>query len=89
MEKMMGCTVLAFGLMVLVLNATASPSNNITCTDVVKALLPCKSFLVGLCVCFKDVAKKLGVNLDRARSIPKFCDTNVPVPIDPNVDCSK
>ncbi|KAB1221744.1 Non-specific lipid-transfer protein [Morella rubra] len=120
MEKMMGCAVLVFGLMVLVLNATAISPNDITCADAVKALLPCQSFLVGtgpvtappssdccqgaqsvlkeantpetlraLCVCFKDAAKKLGVNPDRAGSIPKFCDMKVPVPIDPDVDCTK
>ncbi|KAB1201377.1 hypothetical protein CJ030_MR0G003838 [Morella rubra] len=38
---------LAFGLMVLVLNATASTTDDITCADAVKALLPCQFFLVG------------------------------------------
>ncbi|KAB1221741.1 hypothetical protein CJ030_MR2G011843 [Morella rubra] len=47
MEKMMGCAVLAFGLMVLVLNATAISPNDITCADAVKALLPCQVILGG------------------------------------------
>ena len=46
-NKMMGCAILAFGLMFLVLNASGSPSNDISCGDGIKALLPCQSFLVG------------------------------------------
>ncbi|KAE7995285.1 hypothetical protein FH972_000103 [Carpinus fangiana] len=46
-NKMMGCAVLAFGLMFLVLNASGSPSNDISCRDAITDLLPCKSFLVG------------------------------------------
>jgi hypothetical protein len=44
-NKMMGCAVLAFGLMFLVLNA--SPSNGISCNDAITDLLPCQSFLAG------------------------------------------
>ncbi|XP_059435678.1 non-specific lipid-transfer protein AP10-like [Corylus avellana] len=45
-KKMMGCVVLAFGLMFLALNASGRPSNDISCTDAVIDLLPCQSFLV-------------------------------------------
>jgi hypothetical protein len=46
-NKMMGCAVLAFGLMFLVLNASGSPSNDISCREGITTLLPCQSFLVG------------------------------------------
>jgi hypothetical protein len=46
-KKKMGCAVLAFGLMFLVLNASGSPSNDISCKDAITTLLPCQLFLVG------------------------------------------
>lgn len=114
----MGCAVLAFGLMFLVLNASGRPSNDISCQDAVTALLPCQSFLVGsgpatptaacclgaqnvlkqattivvrktLCECFKKAGTEMGVKPERAKQIPNLCKIDVPVPIDPNVDCSK
>ncbi|KAB1221799.1 Non-specific lipid-transfer protein AP10 [Morella rubra] len=118
MQKMMGCAILAFGLMIIVVTATAPPSQGIACNDALKDLGPCQSFLVAsgpattpptsdccqgaasvmkqatttdtrksLCVCFKDAGKNMKVNADRAKSLPKLCNLNVPVPIDPNVNC--
>ena len=115
-KKMMRCLALAFGLMILVLNASASPSNDITCQAAVTDLMPCQPFLVGfgpatpsftccegaqnilnqatttatrraLCDCFKNAAKAFGINPDRAIQLPQLCKINVPVPLDPNVDC--
>jgi hypothetical protein len=42
-----------------------------------------------LCECFKKVGKEMGVKPERAKQIPILCKINVPVTIDPNVDCSK
>ena len=115
-KKMMGCLALAFGLMILVLNASASPSNDITCQAAITDLMPCQPFLVGsgpatpsftccegaqnilnqatttatrraLCECFKNAAKAFGINPDRSKKLPQLCKINVPVPLDPNVDC--
>ena len=47
LNKMKGCAGLAFGLMILVLNATARPSNDVPCKDPVFALMPCELFFVG------------------------------------------
>ncbi|XP_059440681.1 non-specific lipid-transfer protein A-like [Corylus avellana] len=117
-NKMMGCAVLAFGLMFLVLNASGRPSNDISCMSALISLLPCQSFLVGsgpasptaacclgaqnvlnqattpesrkvLCECFKKAGKDMGVKPEKAKQIPDLCKIDVPVPIDPDVDCSK
>jgi hypothetical protein len=42
-----------------------------------------------LCECFKNAAKGLGVNPENAKQLPSFCKIQTPVPIDPNIDCSK
>jgi hypothetical protein len=42
-----------------------------------------------LCECFKKAGKEMGVKPERAKQIPDLCKIDVPVPIDPNVDCSK
>ncbi|XP_059440656.1 non-specific lipid-transfer protein-like [Corylus avellana] len=117
-KKMMGCAVWAFGLMFLVLNASGSPSNDISCKDAITTLIPCQPFLVGsdpasptaacclgaqnvvkqattpearkaLCECFKKSGKDMGVKPEKVKQIPDLCKIDVPVPIDPDVDCSK
>ncbi|KAJ8774355.1 hypothetical protein K2173_011604 [Erythroxylum novogranatense] len=42
-----------------------------------------------LCYCFQNAAKSFHVNPEKAKSLPDLCHVQVPVPIDPNVDCSK
>jgi len=42
-----------------------------------------------LCECFKKIGKDMGVKPERAKQISNLCKIDVPVPIDPNVDCSK
>ncbi|KAB1221794.1 Non-specific lipid-transfer protein [Morella rubra] len=42
-----------------------------------------------LCECFKKAAAAGGVKIDKAKQIPNSCGISLPVPIDPNVDCSK
>ncbi|WCJ37332.1 hypothetical protein M5689_018480 [Euphorbia peplus] len=42
-----------------------------------------------LCVCFEEVAPKVGVKTDKAKDLPNLCHVQVPVPIDPTIDCSK
>jgi hypothetical protein len=44
---MMGCAVLAFGLTFLVLNASGSPSNALSCNDAIPTLKLCQPFFVG------------------------------------------
>jgi hypothetical protein len=46
-NKMMGCAVLAFGLMFLVLNASGSPWNDLSCNDAIPTLKLCQPFFVG------------------------------------------
>ncbi|WCJ37331.1 Non-specific lipid-transfer protein 1 [Euphorbia peplus] len=41
-----------------------------------------------LCVCFEEVAPKVGVKTDKAKNLPNLCHVKVPVPIDPTIDCN-
>ncbi|KAL1560126.1 non-specific lipid-transfer protein 1-like [Salvia divinorum] len=45
--------------------------------------------LKDLCSCLKQAAAALLVIADRAKSLPGQCHIQVPVPLDPNVDCSR
>ncbi|KAI3456491.1 hypothetical protein Pfo_013154, partial [Paulownia fortunei] len=47
-----------------------------------------KPDLRSLCECLKQAAAGLRVIVDRAKALPQICTIRVPVPIDPNVDCS-
>ncbi|XP_065876488.1 non-specific lipid-transfer protein-like [Euphorbia lathyris] len=42
-----------------------------------------------LCSCFKQAAASFGIIADKAKQIPDLCHVQVPVPIDPNIDCTK
>ncbi|KAJ9176657.1 hypothetical protein P3X46_011943 [Hevea brasiliensis] len=42
-----------------------------------------------LCQCIKTAAASAGVNPGNAKQLPGLCNVNLPVPIDPSVDCSK
>ncbi|XP_048141299.1 non-specific lipid-transfer protein AP10-like isoform X1 [Rhodamnia argentea] len=42
-----------------------------------------------LCQCFKKAAPGMGVDPQRAKALPESCHIRVPVPIDPQTDCSK
>ncbi|EEF37792.1 Nonspecific lipid-transfer protein precursor, putative [Ricinus communis] len=42
-----------------------------------------------LCDCFKKAGPALGVKPDKAKQLPDLCHVQVPVPIDPTIDCSK
>ncbi|CAN1352762.1 Non-specific lipid-transfer protein 4 [Linum perenne] len=42
-----------------------------------------------LCTCIKSAALAYHVDPPVAKALPGLCQVNVPVPIDPNVDCSK
>ncbi|XP_010054612.2 non-specific lipid-transfer protein AP10 [Eucalyptus grandis] len=42
-----------------------------------------------LCECFKKAAPDLGVDPERAKALHGLCHVQLPVPIDPNIDCSK
>ncbi|XP_057764882.1 non-specific lipid-transfer protein 1-like [Salvia miltiorrhiza] len=48
-----------------------------------------KPELRDLCSYLKQAAASLHVIADRAKSLPQNCHIQVPVPIDPNVDCSR
>ncbi|XP_038688761.1 non-specific lipid-transfer protein-like [Tripterygium wilfordii] len=41
-----------------------------------------------LCNCFENSFKAYGSYAEKAKQIPELCHVPVPVPIDPNVDCS-
>ncbi|CAN0892615.1 Non-specific lipid-transfer protein 5 [Linum grandiflorum] len=42
-----------------------------------------------ICTCIKSAAVAYHVDPTVAKGLPDLCHVNVPVPIDPNVDCSK
>ncbi|KAL8032895.1 hypothetical protein ABFX02_13G127000 [Erythranthe guttata] len=43
-----------------------------------------------ICQCLKNAAAAAtGVNADRAKQLPGLCNINLPVPIDPNVNCDR
>ncbi|XP_050206649.1 non-specific lipid-transfer protein A-like [Mercurialis annua] len=42
-----------------------------------------------LCDCFKQASRSFGVKADKAKQIPDLCHVQVPVPIDPSIDCTK
>ncbi|CAK9181701.1 unnamed protein product [Ilex paraguariensis] len=42
-----------------------------------------------LCECFKKAAPAMGVKVDRAKELPDLCKVQVPVAIDPNINCNK
>lgn len=48
-----------------------------------------KPDLRNLCGCLKQAASALHVIVDKAKSLPQNCHIQVPVPIDPNVDCTR
>ncbi|CAL1402033.1 unnamed protein product [Linum trigynum] len=41
-----------------------------------------------LCKCFKPAAITYRVDPPVAKALPSLCRVNVPVPIDPNIDCN-
>ncbi|KAJ8758920.1 hypothetical protein K2173_002699 [Erythroxylum novogranatense] len=41
-----------------------------------------------LCKCFQSAAKSFPVDPDKAKAIPDLCHVQVPVPIDPTIDCN-
>ncbi|KAF5728886.1 hypothetical protein HS088_TW21G01040 [Tripterygium wilfordii] len=41
-----------------------------------------------LCNCLKNAFKDYGSYVAKAKQIPELCHISIPVPIDPNVDCS-
>ncbi|KAG8385772.1 hypothetical protein BUALT_Bualt03G0080000 [Buddleja alternifolia] len=40
-----------------------------------------------VCQCLKQVASSVNVNQDKAKQLPQLCKIDVPVAIQPNVDC--
>ena len=116
-KKTLSCLVLAFGLIIiLVINASASPSDGITCEEALTQLISCNPYFLGfsqlpspicckgvqnvlqqantttirrsLCECFKNAAKAFEIIPERLKQLPQLCKVEVPVPLDPNVDCT-
>ena len=113
----MSCLVLAFGLInILVLNASASPLDGITCEEALTQLITCNPYFLGfgqlpspicckgvqnvsqqantttihksLCECFEIAAKAFQIIPERLKQLPQLCKVEVPVPLDPTVDCN-
>ncbi|KAL5724182.1 hypothetical protein ACHQM5_007474 [Ranunculus cassubicifolius] len=42
-----------------------------------------------VCQCFKDIAKTVPVNPEKAKMIPSLCNIDLTIPFDPNVDCKR
>lgn len=40
-----------------------------------------------LCICFKDVAGRVGVRSERAKALASQCDIQTQLPLDPTHDC--
>ncbi|CAB4308396.1 unnamed protein product [Prunus armeniaca] len=87
--KLMGWSLIVFGLVVMVLN-NACPANGITCQEALMTLMPCEPYLGGsLCECLKTAAAGMKIDPARLKAIPDYCKVSIPVPLDPSVDCSK
>ncbi|XP_030927964.1 non-specific lipid-transfer protein A-like [Quercus lobata] len=116
-KKIMSCSVLAFGLMIiLVLNASATAADGITCEEALTQLITCQPYFLGfgskpsrtcckgaenisqqantttirrsLCECFENAAKAFQLIPERLKQLPQLCKIQVPVPLDPTVDCN-
>ena len=117
-KKILSCLVLAFGLIILVLNASASASaaDGITCEEALTQLITCQPYFLGfgptpsptcckgaenvsqqantttirrsLCECFEKAAKAFQIIPERLKQLPQLCKIQVPVPLDPTVDCN-
>ncbi|KAM4080111.1 hypothetical protein ACJW30_09G166100 [Castanea mollissima] len=116
-KKIMSCLVLAFGLMIiLVLNASASGADGITCEEALTQLITCQPYSLGfgtrpiptcckgaenvsqqantttirrsLCKCLENAANAFHLIPERLKQLPQLCEINVPVPLDPTVDCN-
>nr|ABK23111.1 unknown [Picea sitchensis]ABK23897.1 unknown [Picea sitchensis]ACN40609.1 unknown [Picea sitchensis] len=110
--------VVGFVVAVLSVWAAVRVESAITCNQVVSAMTPCATYLIGnaatpaaaccpsirgldsqvkatpdrqaVCNCLKTQAKSYGVKLGKAANLPGLCKvTDLNVPINPNVDCSK
>ncbi|KAK6124495.1 hypothetical protein DH2020_041748 [Rehmannia glutinosa] len=40
-----------------------------------------------VCECLKQAALSVNINQDKANQLPKLCNVDVPVPVQPNVNC--
>nr|XP_023906000.1 non-specific lipid-transfer protein A-like [Quercus suber] len=116
-KKTMSCLVLAFGLMIiLVVNASASPSDGITCEEALTQLITCNPYFLGsvpspspirckgvqnvsqqantttirrsLSECLETAAKAFQIIPERLKQLSQLCKVQVPVPLDPTVDCN-
>ncbi|KAK4439373.1 hypothetical protein Salat_0272200 [Sesamum alatum] len=56
--------------------------------NALKDMVKTKPDLRSMCECLKQAAAAAHVITDRAKALPGLCHIQVPVPIDPNVDCS-
>ncbi|XP_004289696.1 PREDICTED: non-specific lipid-transfer protein 2-like [Fragaria vesca subsp. vesca] len=112
-------SLLAFGVVIMVLMISSCPANGLTCDDTARILTPCQDFLVGsgpptpstgccgamrnlvsratstqvrrdLCGCMKQIILGFHVDVGKLQFIvPQYCKVKIPVPLDPNADCSK
>ncbi|KDP45156.1 hypothetical protein JCGZ_15021 [Jatropha curcas] len=67
------------------------PSPDASCCQAVASInqqANTKEIRQQLCQCFKQSGSSFGVQPEKAKQIPDLCHVQVPVPIDPNVDCS-
>ncbi|XP_047939053.1 non-specific lipid-transfer protein 1-like [Salvia hispanica] len=53
------------------------------------SLVHSRADIKDMCTCLTQAAAALHVIADRAKSLPDQCHIHVPVPLDPNTDCSR
>ncbi|KAL0398800.1 UNVERIFIED_CONTAM: putative non-specific lipid-transfer protein 3 [Sesamum radiatum] len=54
-----------------------------------KDMVKTKPDIKSTCECLKKAAAVVHVIADRAKALPGLCHIQIPVPIDPNVNCSR
>ncbi|KAK4398918.1 hypothetical protein Sango_1367300 [Sesamum angolense] len=57
--------------------------------NTLKDMVKTKPDIKSTCECLKKAAAAAHVITDRAKALPGLCHIQIPVPIDPNVDCSR
>ncbi|XP_062020044.1 non-specific lipid-transfer protein-like [Rosa rugosa] len=112
-------SLLAFGIVIMVLMISPYPANGLTCDETAGILNPCQDFSVGngpptpsasccgavkelvskvrsrqvrrdLCECMKQIILAFHIDVGKLQYIiPQYCKVTIPVPLDPNADCSK
>ncbi|KAL0442964.1 UNVERIFIED_CONTAM: hypothetical protein Slati_2019100 [Sesamum latifolium] len=83
----------AVGLLTPCLAYLTGQATNVTVpccqgASTLKDMVKTKPDIKSMCECLKRAAAAAHVITERAKALPGLCHIQIPVPIDPNVDCS-